>query len=96
MNNVVELKTLTLVPGDWIAMEYGFTNKLFYVHSVYPHGVCICTTSWCVSDMECHTFAALGKRGFMYIGRTKAKWYWRFLPFRDVICPYYAPRGLLA
>jgi len=27
-----------------------------------------------------------------FLGHGRPKWYWRFLPWRDLVCPYYLPQ----
>lgn len=73
--------------GSWIMMEYGFKNRDFYVYSVIEDYVELGRKNWLVSDAEYFELNDV-LRNATYLGEGKMKWYWKFLPFRDVLCPF--------
>lgn len=96
----------SLVPGDWIEMQYGYDRFDWYVLEKKPHGVMIGKPSWMVSAAELFTRDRLfdgcrlncdgelyeSQTGPpVYLGRGKKKWWWKLLPFRGLICPFTKP-----
>lgn len=78
--------------GDWVLLEFGGTMRPFYVHGLTRDFVMFGRSSWLVSDYEAVSKADLQyNRKIDIIGHSKKKWYWRFLPWRNCVCPYYAP-----
>lgn len=82
-----------LQPGDWLLMDFAGRSK-FYVVDVIDDEVCLTKTTWLVSSGDWYPskelFGPLYKARF--IGTGKRKWYWRFLPWRDLVCPFYYPK----
>jgi len=88
-----EVESADLKAGDWINIGYGWERSDFYVtRSISGVGVHLSKPSWLVSSAIFLTDEAL-KAGHspVYIGRSKLKWYWKLLPFRDLVCPFKRP-----
>lgn len=85
-----ELKDLE--KGDWIYIEYGYSFKLFYVmnNDIDRELININSSSWLVNSFEIKLYKDI--KQFIYLGKTKLKWYWKYLPWRDIICPYKRPK----
>ena len=74
-------------------MDYGFDRLEFYVVGSYPDTLALTRPCWCVSSMEYFTLTELLERAPTILGQGKLKWYWRFLPWRDVVAKYHKPRS---
>lgn len=82
-------------PGAWFLLQYGFDFQMFYITEVVGDRARISKPGWCVSagvwltrkQMEGPYHKA------QYAGHGKPKWYWRFLPWRDVVTPFHKPTG---
>lgn len=87
-----------LQPGDWIVSECWpeADERPFYVMENKPNikVVYASRAGWEVSAP--HGFLYYtdydSVYGSMYLGRGKRKWYWWFLPWRDLIVPFTKPR----
>lgn len=83
----------TLKRGDWINMQFGFNRHDFYILNVSDSLIYLGKPDWLVSGHQILTHAEL-TGGFyepIHLGSGKEKWYWRFLPWRDLICPFNKP-----
>jgi hypothetical protein len=80
-----------LVPGDWIVWKYGFNPTLWYVAKNFLEKeiVLVNSTHWCVSSAMGVNYIDLNRdRGFVFLGHTKRKWYWKLLAFTDLCHPF--------
>lgn len=81
---------LLLVPGTWILLSPGLiSDKPFYVLSVQDGGVFIGHTGWLVSDAVFVTWDYL--KNITVIGRGHRRWWWRFIPWRQLVSPFSKP-----
>lgn len=81
-----------LVPGDWVLMRYGFEHLIFYVLSVSGKGAHLGHPEWLVS---CSIFVPAEKLDRAeLLGRGKPRWWWRFVPWRQLCLPFSPPRSL--
>lgn len=85
----------TPVVGDWVLLQFGFDGKIFYIAQVLERGVMIGRPSWCVSSLVYMSNEEFQKSFMERIGASKRRWWWKFLPFRDVVCPFKKPKELL-
>jgi hypothetical protein len=79
--------------GGGLNMKFGYDRMNFYVHRITDEYIYLGLPCWCVSDSERTTVAEL-EQGYyepVYLGPTKKRWWWKFLPFRDLVCPYVQP-----
>lgn len=85
-----ELKTL--IPGDWVNIGYGFYRHDFYVLHNKPeeHIITLGLPTWCVSSSSVFPYNMLITIPYNYYksGHTKKRWWWKFIPGNDCICPY--------
>lgn len=81
-----------LGPGVWLALDYGFERRVFYVVRASATGAWIASPRWLVSSA---TFVPRSRLdGAERLGRGAARWWWRFVPWRELIVPFRKPRGL--
>lgn len=80
--------------GDWFYLKYGSQPLLFYVLNVTESGVFASTPHWCVSSRAYFPSETMANAQFAGVGRKR--WWWGFLPFRDVVCPFTVPKGSFA
>jgi hypothetical protein len=85
-----EIKNLK--PGDWINIEYGYSRKDLYVTRSIAGLVWVCSPEWPAFDSGCLDKTYFNMFPPTYLGPSKKKWYWKFLPFRILICPYKQPQ----
>lgn len=83
---------MLLKVGDWFLMEYGFDVHKFYIAEICGNMVRLSKSNWLASSGEWLTRENMELRHAQYIGHGKQKWYWRWLPWRDCITPFYAPK----
>lgn len=83
-----------LVPGDWVEMQYGWDRHMFYVQENTARFCRLSMPTWCASshdNMPPESFTRPWHAPVVYLGRTKKRWWWRWLVFRDIVCPYPKP-----
>lgn len=81
-----------LGPGDWLALDYGFERRVFYVLRVDKGGAWLGHPKWLVSSA---TFIPQERMAHATrIGRGKARWWWRFVPWRELCLPFSKPSCL--
>lgn len=83
-----------LEPGDWVNMAYGYYRHDFYVLRVLQDKyVVLGKPTWCVDTTVIKSYEELNSDYYtpIFIGKGKEKWYWRFLPWRNVIVPFKYP-----
>lgn len=87
-----EFEPSKLVPGDWVNMWFGFERHDFYVQKNFLEYeiVRMSLTTWCVDTHYDLTYDELKDMKIqpVLIGHTKKKWWWRFIPWRQLICPF--------
>ena len=89
------MNTRTPQVGDWYYIRYGFSPMLVYVSNVFDDGLIWGSPKWLVSSSEHMSISEFNENCVAFIGNTKVRWWWRFLPFRDIVCPFPKPKGLL-
>lgn len=80
--------------GAWFLMDYGCERLKFYIAEVRRGQFRLSRRNWLASagvwmtrrDMEHPMHNAA------YVGHGRAKWYWRWLPWRDCCVPFHEPR----
>lgn len=83
-----------LQPGDWFEIEFGFRRRQFYVVDVVEDIIYATTPTWCVSPPRSFSFDEIYDdfhKGH-YIGKGKLRWWWRFLPWRNICVKYSYPK----
>lgn len=78
--------------GDWFTIRFGFSDLDWYVLEVRGETVFLGQPKWLVSSsirMERSKVEA-GE----YLGPSRRRWWWRFVPFRDLVCPFCRPAGM--
>ena len=86
-----ELKLL-LTPGTWILLNSkSIYNKPFYVISAKKDGVFIGHPEWLVSDAIFLSWEHL--MDIQLVWRGSRRWWWRFVPWRDLLCPFTKPHN---
>ena len=78
-------------PGDWFLMDRCEREK-FYVVEVCCRIAHLSRPGWMVNDGFWLNEPEFKEQSLAYLGRGKKKWYWRFLPWRNLVCPYYYPK----
>ncbi len=82
--------------GDWFSIQYGSNFHPVYVLGTHENMVEWCKTTWCVSDAQYVTrerfLDMYGNSPSIYLGKSKERWWWRFLPWRDVVPPFARPK----
>ena len=88
------MKPELLRQGDWIAMKYGYSDAAWYVveNRAAERRVRLGSAQWLFRDamwLE-YDFLEGASRNTRVIGRTKPRWWWRWLPsdLRDMVCPF--------
>jgi len=84
----MKTKLEELIPGDWILLEYGNSYSEWYVLYNTDRLIKICKPSWCVNDAIFIPYNNLNTKNWMFIKSTKMRWWWKFLPIRNLFCPY--------
>lgn len=81
-------------PGTWIFMRYGTEFSKFYVQERIGDILLISRKAWLVSSHVSVTIEETknGHHKGQVIGKGKNRWFWRFLPWRDLVCPYSDPK----
>lgn len=81
----------TLTTGTWFMMRYGGGLDRYYVAEVAGQWVRFSKPFWLASYGIWETMAELNqpRRDLVILGKGSRKWYWEFLPWRDLICPFY-------
>ncbi len=78
-----------LKPGSWLMMEFGYHWRVFYILYVLGDNVILGSPNWLVSDATQISKTRL--KGAELLGQGKQRWWWRFLPWRDLVCPFTRP-----
>jgi len=86
-----------LVPGDWLRITYGYDRITVYVVENTGYSIIFNKRHWPVSSggiEEKYSDSTWKDEGGspIYLGRTKKRWWWKILPWRDVVCPYPKPK----
>ena len=82
-----------LAVGDWVALEFGFVMRVFYVLRVSEgDGAWLGHPNWLASSAVFMPAARLSAAERLGSGR--ARWWWRFMPWRELHVPFTKPRGL--
>lgn len=82
------MKPEDVVPGDWFLVEYGLPLKI-YVAEKYATRV---RFSWSRALASNETYLSYEELlSGEYLGRGKRRWWWRWLPIRDFLCPFTEP-----
>lgn len=81
--------------GDWVLITYetyDFTGSKYYISEIIgdkinfnPLRRSMFSDGMWISEEQLKTINST------YIGRGKRKWYWRWLPWRELVCPFYYP-----
>lgn len=79
-----------LQPGDWIKWRW----SRYYVQKNSGRHIQIGDPDWSVTSNTTISYADMSDQYYpvKYLGRGKLKWYWRFLPWRNSICPFNLPQ----
>ena len=81
------MKLEDLKAGDWILMKYGHSDSEFYVLETMGDNIKVGRAAWCVSSsMWLTPYDKSNIKG--RLGSTKSRWWWKFLPFKDIVCPF--------
>jgi hypothetical protein len=85
----------TWAPGDWFYMNYGYSDKLFYVLSVdySKNSILIGSKDWFVKSAKVCEISRLDSTAH-FVESTKRSWIRKLLPFKDLICPFKTPKTL--
>ena len=77
-------------PGDFFSMVYGFSRLEVYVLSVETDGLRFSRKDWLASANMFISYKDLydTKNATKFICHGKEKWYWKYLPWRDLIVKY--------
>ena len=78
-----------LSEGVWVYGRYGSGPILFYVKRVIGETVVLGNPRWLASAVVALEVERVKK--WAVIGKGVRKWYWRFLPWRSLICPFTKP-----
>ena len=81
-----------LGPGDWLALEFGFERRIFYVLAADARGAWLGHPRWLVRSAICVPLSRL--KDAQRLGRGRARWWWRFFPLRQFVPPFSKPHGL--
>ena len=84
---IIEIEELK--PGSWLIMEYGYDQRVFYVLYVLGDSVILGHPSWLVRSATCIPKTRL--KGAELLGQGRPRWWWRFLPWRDLVVPFIKP-----
>ncbi|WP_432821831.1 hypothetical protein [Trichloromonas sp.] len=84
-----------LQPGDHFYMMYETDDVLFYVlaNNVEKGRLKITCRGWCVDSAVVWSYSNM--RPFSFVGRGKKRWWWRVLPWRNIVAVYSPPQNLL-
>lgn len=81
------------VVGAWFTMQYGFDRYKFYIAEVAGSRFRISRKGWCSTDgvwMTRSEMEGIGHRA-EYIGQGRPKRLWKWLPWKDVVVPFFEP-----
>ena len=81
-----------LGPGTWLALDFGFEREVFYVVQATKEGAYLGHPKWLVSSATFMPWSRL--KGADIIGRGRPRWWWRFVPWRDLHVPFSRPSSL--
>ena len=95
-SNVVQLRAIPnelpeLRSGDWFELKYGDYVVQWYVLGVSATSVIAGNPLWLTFSTETFSFRQIATAA--YLGRGKPRWWWRFVPWRELIPPFSKPRG---
>lgn len=79
-------------PGDWFLIKYGIDTLTLYAAEVHCRIIRFSSRNWCSDAGVWIHEPELSDGGAIYLGRGKKKWYWAFLPWRNLVCPYFYPK----
>jgi hypothetical protein len=79
-----------ITEGAWVLGRYGYEYRLFYVKGVIDDQVVLGSPQWCASANTTLPLAEIESK-WRVIWYAKRRWWWRFMPTRDLICPYQKP-----
>ena len=74
--------------GDWVIMRYGISFGLYYILNVTDEIVTWCSPKWLVSSAQFSTESEFQSRSPIVVGNTKRRWWRKYMPWRDLICPF--------
>ena len=79
--------------GAWFLMNYGSGRYKFYITETAGPEFRLSKRGWCVSRGDWFTRQRMEKSYYnpIYLGHGKLKWYWRWLPWRDLVVPFTQP-----
>lgn len=86
------MKLENFTPDTLSIMDFGYKRRFFYVHHISESLVEICSPEWLCDSGIWFSIEELEVREAIIMCATKKKWFWKFLPFKDTVCPYYAPK----
>ena len=82
---------MTFKAGDWLTIDY---HGFVVIIAKYSDTYIVHKPTWLVSSALRLDNSELARRNPKYIGTGKLRWWWRFLPWRDLVCPVSKPPGL--
>lgn len=85
------MKFEDFIPGTWFAIRYGFKLRSFYVEKASLGLIYAGNPNWCSDSIEIFSLEDLVDRDVKIIGHSKRKWYWKFLPWKIIVVPFYKP-----
>lgn len=80
-------------PGDWWTIQFGFSRMLIVVLRSDPEFVAWMSPKWCVDAQKEVSLAVWSTYGPSFVGESRKRWWWRFLPWRNLVNPYPKPKG---
>jgi hypothetical protein len=79
--------------GTWVLMPYGYEHHVWYVYEVAGDMVLLGNRRWLVSGSKWFPVSYLNENARI-LGKGKVRWWWFFLPWRNLICPFTKYRNL--
>ena len=93
MEMETEGEEMKLRPGSWILMEYGYDYDEYYIaENINDEMFLVGSTRWLVSSSKWMKWSDMEERHIFLLGHGTKRWWWKWLPFRDLICPYSKPK----
>lgn len=99
LSTIEELETL--VQGDWIRFRYGYDKNLWYVldNDLDGKEIIVGTSRFLASTTRLVSYNEIinpyGKPDTVrFIGSSKLKWWWKYLPWREIVCPFPRPKNV--
>ena len=81
-----------IVPGLWIAMDYGCEKRIFYVIEKSGQSVLVSAPRWLLSSSIWLPIQRI--RGAESFGVGTKRWWWQFMPWRDCVVPFKTPKRM--